>query len=102
MDDGLKIVKEGKIHAQLELLQGDIAMAHGNALANAGDQAKAINEWKTAAGNYVVVSQIYGDPELTPEALDKAIRTARHSWETRKKPTTCAASLTKYPKYKGK
>ncbi len=102
VDDGLKIMKEGKIHAQLELLQGDIAMAHGDALANAGDSARAIMEWKTAAGNFVVVSQIYGDPELTPEALDKAVRALDKLGEKEKSASLRKQLTTKYPNYKGK
>ncbi len=102
VDDGLKVVKEGRIHAQLAMLQGDIAMARGDALANAGDNAKAITAWKTAAGNYVVVSQIYGDPELTPEALDKAARVLDKLGEKGKAGSMRSQLATKYPSYGGK
>ncbi|MCE9520124.1 MAG: tetratricopeptide repeat protein [Verrucomicrobia bacterium] len=102
VDDGLKIMKEGKIHAQLALLQGDIAMAHGDALAHSGDSKRAIMEWKTAAGNFVVVSQIYGDPELTPEALDKAVRALDKLGEKEKSASLRSQLTTKYPNYKGK
>lgn len=102
VDDGLKIMKEGKIHAQLELLQGDIAMARGDSLASGGDNTGAVKQWKAAAGNFVVVSQIYGDPELTPQALDKAVRALDKLGEKEKSANLRSQLTTKYPNYKGK
>ncbi len=72
--DALTKVKEGRLHARLLLLQGDIGMARGDALEAAGDHANALIAWKKAAGSYVVVSQIFVDPAITPEALYKAVR----------------------------
>lgn len=101
-NDGLQMVKEGRMHAQLQLLQGDIALAHGDAYAAANDQANATNEWKKAAGNFVVVSQIFVDPEITPEAADKAARALEKIGEKAKADALRKQLKAKYPAYQPK
>ena len=100
VDDGGKLVKEGKIHAQLEILKGDISAARGDSLAAAGDKTGAANEWKKAAGNYVVISQLYGDGDITPEALDKAVTTLEKLGEKEKAESLRKQLTGKYPDYK--
>jgi tetratricopeptide (TPR) repeat protein len=97
--DGLQMVKEGRLHAQLQMLQGDIAMAAGDAFEAAGDHAKAMEEWKKAAGNFVVVSQIFVDPEITPEAAYKAVQALEKIGETAKAEALRKQLKAKYPKY---
>ncbi len=98
--DSLLFVKEGKIHAQLQLLQGDIALAHGDSLAAANEKASAIVEWKKAAGNYVVVSQIFVDPQITPEALEKSASVLEKLGEKEKAESLRKQLAGKYPNYK--
>ncbi|MEI6535132.1 MAG: tetratricopeptide repeat protein [Verrucomicrobiaceae bacterium] len=100
--DSLLVVKEGKIHALLQLLQGDIALAHGDALAAANEKDSAITEWKKSAGNYVVVSQIFVDPQITPEALDKSARVLDKLGEKDKADNLRKQLAGKYPNYKMK
>ncbi len=100
--DSLLFVKEGKIHAQLQLLQGDIAMTHGNVLAAANEKASAITEWKKAAGNYVVVSQIFVDPQITPEALEKSAAVLEKLGEKDKAESLRKQLAGKYPNHKSK
>jgi tetratricopeptide (TPR) repeat protein len=100
--DALSKVKEGQLHARLLLLQGDIAMARGDALEAAGDHANALVTWKKAAGDYVVVSQIFVDPAITPEALYKAALVLDKLGEKDKADVMRKALENKYPNYKPK
>jgi tetratricopeptide (TPR) repeat protein len=98
-NEGLQMVKEGRLHAQLQMLQGDIAMARGDASEKAGDHAKAMEAWKKAAGNFVVVSQIFVDPEITPEAAYKAIQALDKIGENAKAEALRKQLKAKYPNY---
>ncbi|MDF1814048.1 MAG: tetratricopeptide repeat protein [Verrucomicrobiales bacterium] len=55
----LRIVKQGPINAKSQILLGDIAAAEG--------------DLETAASQYLRVSQVFEDKEITPLALTKAI-----------------------------
>jgi tetratricopeptide (TPR) repeat protein len=99
-NEGLQMVKEGRLHAQLQMLQGDIALARGDASETAGDHAKATEEWKKAAGNFVVVSQIFVDPEITPEAAYKATIALEKIGEKAKAEGLRKQLKTKYPNFK--
>lgn len=57
--ESLRSQKEGRTNAEARLLLGDIGAAEGNL--------------EEAAREYLVVSQIFSDPEVTPRALAKAI-----------------------------
>jgi TolA-binding protein len=82
------------------MLQGDIAEARGNAYEKAGDPAKAQEEWRKAAGSFVVVSQIFVDPEITPEAAYKAVRVLDKIGEKSKAEALRKQLQAKYPNYK--
>lgn len=58
--ESLRSQKEGRTNAEARILLGDISAADGR-----------LDE---AAREYLVVSQIFADPEVTPKALAKAIR----------------------------
>jgi TolA-binding protein len=68
--ESLSALKEGRTNAEARLLLGDIA-------AGQGDQAAAARE-------YLVVSQIFVDPEITPLALSKAAESFRKTGDTAK------------------
>lgn len=61
--ESLRSQKEGRTNAEARLLLGDISAANGNL--------------EEAAKEYLVVSQIFMDPEITPKALTKAINAYR-------------------------
>ncbi|MCB1204098.1 MAG: tetratricopeptide repeat protein, partial [Verrucomicrobiae bacterium] len=61
--ESLRSQKEGRTNAEARLLLGDVSAANGNL--------------EDAANNYLVVSQIFMDPEITPKALTKAIKAYR-------------------------
>ncbi|NLT72400.1 MAG: tetratricopeptide repeat protein [Verrucomicrobiaceae bacterium] len=61
--DSLRSQKEGRTNAEARILLGDISAADG--------------KLEEAAKEYLVVSQIFTDPEITPKALAKAIKAYR-------------------------
>ncbi len=61
--DSLRSQKEGRTNAEARILLGDISAADG--------------KLEEAAKEYLVVSQIFTDPEVTPKALAKAIKAYR-------------------------
>lgn len=63
--ESLSSLKEGRTNAEARLLVGDIAAAQGDPAA--------------AGREYLVVSQIFVDPEITPAALSKAAKAFRQA-----------------------
>ncbi len=63
--ESLSSLKEGRTNAEARLLVGDIAAAQGDPAA--------------AGREYLVVSQIFVDPEITPAALTKAAKAFRQA-----------------------
>ncbi len=61
--ESLRSQKEGRTNAEARILLGDISAADG--------------KLEEAAKDYLVVSQIFIDPEVTPKALSKAINAYR-------------------------
>jgi len=83
--ESLRSQKEGRTNAEARILLGDIAAANGN-LAD-------------AARDYLVVSQIFYDPDVTPKALAKAIN-AYQSLGNRDKAEQLQQELNlKFPNY---
>jgi tetratricopeptide (TPR) repeat protein len=72
--EALQVVKDGKLQAELLILEGDIYAAQGDKLAAEGQQAAAVEKWKAAAAKYAVPSQFFDDPDVTPDALYKAAK----------------------------
>lgn len=100
--EGLRIVKEGRVQAQLLILEGRILFAEGDRLLQDGKQKEARDKWRAAAGKFVVPSQIFDDPEITPQALDLAVRALDRSGDPDKADELRAQLKKKYPNYKPK
>ena len=100
--EALQGERQGKLHGQLSLLEGDINQAMGDELEAKGDHAGAVEKWKLAAGNYVVVSQTFVDPELTPAALEKLIEILEKMGDHLKADSFRSQLQSKYPDYKSK
>ena len=99
---GLGIVNDGKIQAQLLIQEGDILTAQADALAKGGDAAAARAKWAEAATKYVVPSQMFVDPVITPEALAKAANALEKAGETAKAEELRKQLRERYPTYKVK
>ncbi|MEX2580957.1 MAG: tetratricopeptide repeat protein [Verrucomicrobiales bacterium] len=83
--ESLRSQKEGRTNAEARILLGDISAANG--------------DLEEAAREYLVVSQIFMDPEVTPKALTKAIN-AYGSLGNKEKAAELREELrTKFPDY---
>lgn len=83
--ESLRSQKEGRTNAEARLLLGDISAANGNL--------------EEAAKEYLVVSQIFMDPEITPKALTKAINAYRTLGNQAKATELTQELSAGYPKY---
>ncbi|MEM9017153.1 MAG: tetratricopeptide repeat protein [Verrucomicrobiota bacterium] len=84
--ESLRSQKEGRTNAEARLLLGDVAAATGNL--------------EEAAREYLVVSQIFMDREITPKALTKAVQSYQ-SLGNREKAQQLQQQLTaQFPDYK--
>ncbi len=90
--EALQVVKDGKLQAELLILEGDIFSAQGDRLAAEGQQAAALEKWKAAAAKYAVPSQFFDDPDVTPDALYKAAKVWKKQ-ATRPRPSRCSSSF---------
>ena len=97
--EGLRFVKDGKLQAQLMIQEGDILTAQGDALGKASDAAGARAKWTEAAGKYVVPSQVFVDPVITPEALSKAADVLEKAGENAKAEDLRKQLRERYPDY---
>lgn len=83
--ESLRSQKEGRTNAEARLLLGDISAANGNL--------------EEAAKEYLVVSQIFMDPEITPKALTKAINAYRTLGNQARAQELTQELSTGYPNY---
>jgi tetratricopeptide (TPR) repeat protein len=97
--EGLQIIKQGRLYAQLQLLQGDIFVERSKAQEAAGDLDGAKSSLQKAAGNFVVVSQIFDDPAITPEAGYKAADALERLGQKDKAEAIRQQMKTRYPNY---
>jgi tetratricopeptide (TPR) repeat protein len=100
--EALQKKKEGRLNARLQILRGDIAAAIGDTYSKNGEDEKAKASWKDAAGNFIVISQFFVDPEITPEAAYKAASVLEKIGETEKAQALRDQLKEKYPDYKPK
>ncbi len=98
-EEGLQIVKAGKLQAQLLILEGDILYEEGELLAKGGDQAGAVAKWKESAAKCVVPSQVFLDKDITPEALFKAARALNAAGDRAKAEQFIRQLKQSYPSY---
>jgi|GEM_PF-550944 len=100
--DALNLIKEGKLKAQLQLLDGDIYNARAVSLKTDGDNAGAKAQWEKALAQFVIVSQIFVDPDITPVAAWKAADVMEKTGEDKKATAMREQVKTKYPKFEPK
>lgn len=100
--EALKVVKDGKLQAELLILQGDIYAAQGDRLAGDGVRGEAIEKWKAAAAKYAVPSQFFEDPDITPQALHKASKVLRKAGDETQAAQMQAQLQKRYPKFQPK
>ena len=98
--EALQIVKDGKLQAQLLILEGDIFYAEGESFEKDGQAQAAVSKWMEAAGKFIVPSQMFVDPEITPEALYKAARALNRAGQKQKAEDLLQQLEKRYPGYK--
>lgn len=82
----LRIAKQGRLNAEASILLGDIAAARG--------------DLEGALVEYVKISQIFEDNEITPVALTKAINVCLSLGDQEKAATLSSQLRSKYPDYR--
>jgi tetratricopeptide (TPR) repeat protein len=98
-DEGLGFVKTGRLHAELMILSGDILFEKAEALAAAGRQGEAVKIYGDAASKYIVPSQFFVDPLVTPEALTKTVRALEKAGDSKRAETYRKTLQESYPNY---
>lgn len=97
--DALSLIKTGKLKGQLQILDGDIYAARGDALAKGGDLKKSKDQWGKALAQYLVVSQFFVDPEITPESAWKAADMFERTDDEKQAVAMRKQLKTKYPDF---
>ncbi|MBL9133098.1 MAG: tetratricopeptide repeat protein, partial [Verrucomicrobiaceae bacterium] len=100
--EALAFVKDGKLQAELLILEGDIYVAEGDKLATEGQIEAARSKWQAAGGKYAVPSQVFEDDEITPEALHKAALALDKQGNTAQAEKLRTQLQQRYPKWKPK
>ncbi len=85
VDEALTLQPEGRLNAEGRMLKGSISLAR--------------NDYGAAARMLQSVSVMYEDPELTPQALDKAWQAYEKAGEPEKAKEALNYLQTRYPEY---
>lgn len=73
-DEALGFIKDGRLNAELLIFEGDVLFDLATSLENGGKTNQALDEYRKAASKYIVPSQLFVDPKITPLALWKTAR----------------------------
>ncbi len=85
-EEALRLEKEGRTNAYAWILLGDIAMKQEN--------------YKEASRCYIIPSQMFSDPQVTPEALAKAANAFDQLGESERAEEARSQLQSRYPDYK--
>lgn len=97
--EALQVVKDGRLQAELLILEGDIFCAQGDKLASEGRQTEAVEKWKAGAAKFAVPSQFFEDPAVTPEALHKAAQALKKAGDSSQSEQMLRQLRQRYPKF---
>jgi tetratricopeptide (TPR) repeat protein len=70
-DEALGFIKDGRLNAELLIFEGDVLFDLASRYENEGKVNQAIDEYRKAASKFIVPSQLFVDPKITPLALWK-------------------------------
>jgi tetratricopeptide (TPR) repeat protein len=99
-DEALGFIKTGRLHADLLILEGDILFAKAAMLEKSGKTNLAIEEYRAAAAKYIVPSQFFVDPVITPMAVWKTILALEKSGEVDRARQLRKELQEKYPAFR--
>jgi TolA-binding protein len=83
--EALGLQPEGRLNADARMAIGDVEAARGN--------------FKDAARSYLSIAVLYEDPEVTPNALEKAYKAFRHSGDAVQASKTLSELKSRFPNY---
>lgn len=99
-DEALGFIKTGRLHAELLILEGDIAFSRAAKLEKDGKVNAAIEEYRAAAAKYIVPSQFFVDPIITPQAVWKTILSLEKAGDVDRARQLRKELQEKYPSFK--
>lgn len=73
-DEALGFIKDGRLNAELLIFEGDVLFDLATRFEKTGKINEALDEYRKAAAKYIVPSQLFVDPKITPLALWKSAR----------------------------
>jgi len=85
-EEGLSLQKDGRVNAQLWIVVGDVELAQKN--------------YEEALKKYIVPSQTFDDPQITPEAISKSADALEKLGKKVKAASLRKELKAKYPNYK--
>jgi tetratricopeptide (TPR) repeat protein len=98
-DEALGFIKTGRLHADLLLVEGDVLFDRAGILEKEGKINPAIDEYRAAAAKYIVPSQFFVDPVVTPKAIWRTIRALEKAGDVDRARTLRKELTEKYPKF---
>lgn len=99
-DEALAFIKTGRLHADLLILEGDVLFSKAAQLEKAGKTNLAIEEYRAAAAKYIVPSQFFVDPVITPTAIWKTILALEKAGDVDRARQLRKGLQEKYPNFK--
>jgi TolA-binding protein len=99
-DEALGFIKTGRLHAELLILEGDISFDRASKLEVEGKVNAAIEEFRAAAAKYIVPSQFFVDPIITPQAVWKTILSLEKAGDVDRARQLRKELQEKYPAFK--
>ena len=98
-DEALGFIKTGRLHADLLLVEGDVLFDRAGILEKEGRINPAIEEYRAAAAKFIVPSQFFVDPVVTPKAIWRTIRALEKAGDVDRARTLRTELSAKYPKF---
>ena len=98
-DEALGFIKAGRLHADLLIQEGDVYFARALELDKQGKASAAKEEFRGAAAKYIVPSQFFVDPVITPLAAWKTILALEKAGDVDRSNQLRKELASKYPNY---
>jgi len=80
-DEALGFIKDGRLNAELLIFEGDVLFDLATRYEKEGKTNQALDEYRKAAAKFIVPSQLFVDPKITPLALWKTAQALEKAGE---------------------
>ncbi|MCB1224824.1 MAG: tetratricopeptide repeat protein [Verrucomicrobiales bacterium] len=98
-DEALQFIKTGRLQAELLLHEGDILFVQGEEAQAQANGDAAQQKFRAAAAKYIIPSQFFVDPEITPLAIWKTQRALEKAGDKSRAQQMQDLLKEKYPDY---